>query len=168
MEDEKLRKKLIATELQDIRKKFGKDTDLGARRTEYADAPIAKVIDIQAFVESEPITILCSEKGWLRALKGYRDDLEDIKYKEGDAERFVLKAKTTDKLLVFTSNGKFFTIGCDKLPSGKGFGEPLTVLVDLAQNEEVQDLLLHKAGAKILVATASSKGFIAFVLFFQR
>ncbi len=130
--DEKERRKLISKELGEIRKKFGKDTDLGARRTRIKGAPTATVIDIQAFVESEPITILASEKGWIRALKGYRDDLSDIKYKEGDEERFILKAKTTDKLLVFASNGKFYTIGCDKIQTGKGFGEPITLLTVLS------------------------------------
>ena len=157
--DEKVRKKMISNELADIRKRFGQKTELGARRTNFADEPIAKVIDINAFVESEPITILCSAKGWIRALKGHKDDVSDAKYKEGDEERFVLKAKTTDKLLVFTSAGKFFTIGCDKLPSGKGFGEPLSVQVDIG-TEEIQTLAIYKTGLKFLVAASSGKGFI--------
>ncbi len=158
--DEKARKKVISAELGEIRKKFGKTTELGARRTQYTDAPVAKVVDIQAFVESEPITILCSQKGWVRALKGYRDDVSDIKYKEGDEERFVLKAKTTDKLLVFGSSGRFFTLGCDKLPPGKGFGEPLTIHIELGQNEEICDLIVFRPGVKLLVAAKGGRGFI--------
>ena len=160
IDDEKKRKKVISNELADIKKRFGKTTELGARRTVFADEPISRVIDIQAFVESEPITILFSEKGWIRALKGYRDDLEDIKYKEGDAERLVLKAKTTDKLLMFTSSGKFFTIGCDKIQTGKGFGEPITVLVDLSRQEEISTLFIYKPATKILIAASSGKGFV--------
>lgn len=160
VEDEKKRKKVISGELADIRKRFGKSTDLGRRRTLFADEPVAKVIDINAFVESEPITILFSEKGWIRALKGHKDDVSDAKYKEGDEERFVLKAKTTDKLLIFTSSGKFYTIGCDKLPPGKGFGEPLSVQIEISQQEEIQNLIVYKPGAKYIVAAESGKGFI--------
>ncbi len=158
--DEKKRKKLISTELQGIRDRFGKDTELGKRRTKLGKEPVGVVVDIQAFVESEPITILCSDKGWIRALKGHKEDVSDAKYKEGDEERFVIRAKTTDKLLVFSSTGKFYTIGCDKLPPGKGFGEPLSVQVDMAQQEDLQNLLIYKPGTKILVAAESGKGFI--------
>ena len=160
VDDEKKRKKVISGELADIRKRFGKSTPLGKRRTIFADEPIAKVIDINAFVESEPITILCSDKGWIRAMKGHKEDVSDAKYKEGDEERFVLRAKTTDKMLVFTSSGKFYTIGCDKLPPGKGFGEPLSVQVDIGQQEDLQNLLIYKPGSKILIAAESGKGFI--------
>ena len=158
--DEKERKKLISRELGDIRKKFGKETELGARRTKVKGAPAARVIDIQAFVESEPITILCSDKNWVRALKGYREDLSDIKYKEGDEERFILKAKTTDKLLVFASDGKFYTIGCDKIQTGKGFGEPLNLLVDMTPDVQVLSLSIFKPGVKFIVAASSGRGFV--------
>lgn len=158
--DEKERKKLISKELGEIRKNFGKETELGARRTKIKNAPTSVVVDIQAFVESEPITILCSDKNWIRAVKGYRDDVSDIKYKEGDEERFVLKAKTTDKLLVFVSDGKFYTIGCDKIQTGKGFGEPLTILADIPQDETVINLMVYKPAQKYIVASSSGKGFI--------
>lgn len=160
VEDEKKRRKLISNELQEIRDRFGKETDLGKRRTKLGKEPVGVVVDIQAFVESEPITILCSDKGWIRALKGHKDDVSDAKYKEGDEERFVVKAKTTDKLLVFTSAGKFFTLGCDKLPSGKGFGEPLSVQVEIGQQEDIQDLMIYKPGTKLIVAAENGKGFI--------
>lgn len=158
--DDKERKKLISKELGEIRKKFGKDTELGARRTKIKGAPTTTVIDIQAFVESEPITILCSDKNWIRALKTHREDLSDIKYKEGDEARFTLYAKTTDKLLVFASDGKFYTIGCDKIQTGKGFGEPLSILADIPQDATVQNLLIYKPGIKYLVASSAGRGFI--------
>ena len=120
------------------------------------------MVDIEAFVESEPITVLFSAKGWIRALKGYKDeaDLKDTKYKEGDKGRFTVKCKTTDKLLVFTTGGKFFTLGCDKIQTGKGFGEPIRLLVDVAQDEDVVDIGIYKPGEKLLVAAENGKGFI--------
>jgi topoisomerase-4 subunit A len=158
-EDEGERKKLISKELGDIRARFGIKTELGKRRTVITEAPAARDVDIQAFVESEPITILFSDKGWIRAVKGYRDDVSDIKYKEGDELRFVLKAKTTDKLVIATSGGKFFTLGCDKIQTGKGFGEPLSIHFEMG-TEEILNLIVYKPGQKYLVAATNGKGFI--------
>ena len=162
LEDEKKRKKLISKELEEIRKKFGADTELGKRRTIVTEPGEAVIVDIQAFVESEPITVLFSQKGWIRALKGYKDDTEiaEAKYKEGDKARLAIKCKTTDKLLLLGSSGKFYTIGCDKIQTGKGFGEPVSLLVDLAQGEEMIDLIAHKPGDKLIIASTIAKGFI--------
>ena len=116
---------VIGDQVKDIKARFGAKTALGKRRTEVGEPPSDVVIPLEAVVEREPVTVLCSAKGWVRTLKGHQEDVSDAKYKEGDRERFVVRAETTDKLLVFATNGRFYTIGCDKLPGGRGFGEPL-------------------------------------------
>lgn len=160
LDSEERRWSVISDEIKEIKKKFGQATPLGKRRTRMGDAPQNVHIAIEAFVEKEPITILCSKMGWIRALKGHADDLSDAKYKEGDEEGFVIKAKTTDKLLVFASDGKFFTIACDKIPKGKGHGEPLRLIVDLANDEDVVDMFVHEPARKLLLASSIGKGFI--------
>src|SRR3546814_16543441 len=97
-------------------------TPLGKRRTEIGDVPSEVVIPLEAVVEREPVTVLCSAKGWVRTLKGHQEDVSDATYKEGDRERFVVLAQTTDKLLVFATNGRFYTLGVDQLPGGRSFG----------------------------------------------
>ena len=111
LKDEELRWKRIAAEIGDIRKAFGKDTPLGRRRTELGEAPSAVVIPLEAMIEREPVTVICSEKGWIRAARGHLPNIADIKYKEGDRERFAFHAQTTDKLIIFATNGRFYTIG---------------------------------------------------------
>lgn len=154
-------KKVIGLELNDIKKRFGEKTAIGARRTHFADAPAANaVISIEAFIEKEPITVLCSRMGWIRAVKGHLDDVGELKYKEGDAARFQLKTQTTDKLLLFASDGRFFTIPCDKIPRGKGQGEPLSLFIDLAAEQDVVELRVFEPGQKLLVASSAGKGFV--------
>lgn len=160
LDDETLRWKAITDEIREIKKQFGKKTELGARRTDFSDAPTADVISIEAFVEKEPLTILCSKLGWIRALKGHNNPLDTIKYKEGDEERFVIKAYTTDKLLALGTNGRFYTINCDKLPRGKGHGEALRIMVDLEQEHDLCTLFVHKPQAKRIMASTAGKGFI--------
>ena len=162
VEDEGKRRRMISNDLGELRKKFGKDSELGARRTIVSEPEDAIIIDINAFVESEPITVLCSDKGWIRALKGYKDaaDTKDAKYKEGDKSRFTLKCKTTDKLLLLGSSGRVYTIGCDKIQTGKGFGEPVRLLVDVAQDEDIVELMVYKPGTKLLMASTIGKGFV--------
>jgi topoisomerase-4 subunit A len=151
--------KKISSEIAAIQKQFGEETELGKRRTDFADAPANVDISIEAFVEREPITILCSRLGWIRSLKGH-GEVAGEKYKEGDEARFMIKAYTTDKLLVFGTNGRFYTIRPSDLPSGRGFGEPIRLMVDLDQQDEIADLLIHKPGGKWLVASTNGKGFI--------
>jgi topoisomerase-4 subunit A len=161
LKSEEKRWKVIGGEIKDIKKAFGESTPLGKRRTEFADAPAASaIISIEAFIEKEPITILCSKMGWIRALKGHDDDIGEIKYKEGDEERFQLRAQTTDKLLVFATDGRFFTIQCDKIPRGKGQGDPIRLLIDLDNEQDVVDLYVLSAGDKLLVASTAGKGFV--------
>jgi topoisomerase-4 subunit A len=160
LNNEGKRWKVIAGEIADIKKKFGQHTPLGARRTDFTDAPGNVVISVEAFVEKEPITVLISKLGWVRALKGHLDDTSDVKYKEGDEESFVLKAKTTDKILIFSTDGRFYTLGGDRIPKGKGFGEPLRLMIDMDASQEPVAVLLFEPGQKLLVASDIGKGFI--------
>ncbi|MEI7669609.1 MAG: DNA gyrase C-terminal beta-propeller domain-containing protein, partial [Pseudomonadota bacterium] len=154
------RRKVIIAEIKEIRKNFGEATELGKRRTQFSDAPSGMVISIEALVEKEPITIVSSKMGWIRAIKGHESDLSDLKYKEGDEERFVITAQTTDRLLVFTTDGKFFTIGCDKIARGKGQGDPIRMFIDLDNEEDIVDLMIYKPSVKLLLAATNGKGFI--------
>ncbi len=162
LKDEDRRWTAIGKEIQDIRTRFGEKTQLGKRRTEMGDAPTAVVVPIEALIEREPITIVCSQKGWVRAFKGHLDDkaVSEIRYKEGDEARFDFKAESTDKLLVFATNGRFYMIPCDKLPRGRGDGENLKMMVDIGNEAEIVHLLIHKPGRKLLVAASDGRGFI--------
>lgn len=157
---EEKRMQVISDEIKEIKKKFGKTTELGKRRTQFADAPTSQVVSVESFIEKEPVTILCSKMGWIKSLKGHIDDLSSIKYKDGDDERFITKGQTTDKLVVFTSDGKFFTIGCNSISGGKGFGEPLNLMVDVTPNTTIIDMFIHHEGKKLLVAAKNGKGFL--------
>jgi topoisomerase-4 subunit A len=160
LKDEKRRWKVIATEITEIRKKFGPGTDLGRRRTEIGIPPTAVVVPMEAIVEREPITIVCSEMGWIRATRGHLADIAELKYKEGDRGKFVMPAQTTDKLLVFGTNGRFYTIGCDKLPGGRGHGEPLRLMIDLTNGHDAVALFVHRPGGRLLVASDKGRGFL--------
>ncbi len=153
---------VIRKQIGEIKKKFGLDTELGARRTEIGHAPAPVDVDSleEAMIEKEPITIICSTKGWIRAMKGHGQKAADLKYKDGDKGRFVLEAQTTDKLLVFGTNGRFYTVGCDKLPPGRGFGEPLRLMVDLPNDADIAELMVFQPGTKLLVASDDGRGFV--------
>ncbi|NDF12019.1 MAG: DNA topoisomerase IV subunit A [Proteobacteria bacterium] len=150
----------IAEEIKLTKQKFGAKTALGKRRTSFGDAPTTDVVSIEAFVEKEPITVILSEQGWIRAHKGHLEEVDDLKFKEGDALLLTIKAQTTDKLLVFATDGRCFTIGCDKLPGGKGMGEPVRLMIDLPQEHAILSLRVFEAGKKYLVASSAGKGFI--------
>jgi topoisomerase-4 subunit A len=160
LKDEERQWKKIAVEIADLRKRFGPATALGRRRTELGEAPSAVVIPLEAVVEREPVTVVCSDKGWVRALKGHVQESDDIKYKEGDRARFFLHAETTDKLLVFGTNGRFYTLGADKLPGGRGHGEPIRLMIDLGNDQDIVALLVHRPGRKLVVAAYDGRGFI--------
>jgi topoisomerase-4 subunit A len=159
LENEPRRWKAIAKQIAETKKKFGKNTPLGQRRTVIGDAPSAIVIPLEAMVEREPVTVFCSEKGWIRMVKGHQTEVADIKYKDGDRERFVLRVETTDKLVVLGTNGRFYTLAVDKLPRGRGFGEPLRLMIDLANDAELVSLFKHEPGRKLLVAASNGRGF---------
>ncbi|HEY9080788.1 DNA topoisomerase IV subunit A [Magnetovibrio sp.] len=160
--DEDKRWATITAEINTIKENFGPKTELGKRRTVIGDAPTAVVVPLEAMIEREPITVVSSEKGWIRAIKGHltEEQIKDLKYKEGDKGRFAITAQTTDKLLVFATNGRFYTIGCDKLPGGRGHGEPLRLMVDLPNDADVTTMLVHVPGRKLIVASDSGHGFI--------
>jgi topoisomerase-4 subunit A len=160
LRDQDKRWQTIAGQIEELRKQYGLKSPLGKRRTELTEAPSAVVVPIEAFIEREPVTIICSEKGWIRAAKGHLGADADIKYKEGDGPRFILHAQTTDKLLVFGTNGRFYTVPADKLPGGRGQGEPLRMMIDLGNDQDIVDLKVLKGGRKFIVASSAGRGFI--------
>ena len=154
----------LGEEIKGMKAQFGNKHKHGMRRSDFAEAPQDMNISIEAFVEKEPITVLCSREGWIRAIKGHDDSiLDDDKYKEGDEGRFAIRLNTTDKLLIFASDGRFFTLNADRIPkvqAKKGsFGEPLRLMVDLGENDVVC-MLPYEAEGKLLIASDAGKGFI--------
>ncbi|MCB1532491.1 MAG: DNA topoisomerase IV subunit A [Alphaproteobacteria bacterium] len=152
----------IKKQIKEIRNLFGQDTELGARRTKIGKAVALVDLDDleEAMIEKEPITVICSKMGWVRAMKGHGHDPKDFKYKDGDRGGFVIEAQTTDKILIFATNGRFYTLGGDKLPSGRGFGEPVRIMVDLPNDADIVDVMVFEPEKKVLVAATSGHGFI--------
>ena len=158
LKDESLRWKAIHSEIAGIRKRFGAKTELGRRRTTIGTAPAT--FEAEILLEREPITVLCSEKGWIRAVKGHPTPETEPKYKDGDRGRFTLTAQSTDKLVIFATNGRFYTLACDKLPQGRSHGEPLRLMIDLTNGYDVAFMFIHRPGRKLLVASSSGRGFV--------
>ncbi|MEQ1710069.1 MAG: DNA topoisomerase IV subunit A [Hyphomicrobium sp.] len=150
----------ISDEVKATRERYSKKTALGRRRTTFADAPEIDVDLDAAMIEKEPITVLLSDKGWLRAMKGHQDDLSKLEFKQGDGLKRAIKASTTDKLIVFASNGKFYTLEASQLPGGRGHGEPLRLMVDLEENHDFVEMFVHEPGRKLVVASSGGYGFI--------
>jgi topoisomerase-4 subunit A len=150
----------IAGEIRDTRDKFGKKTELGARRTEFAEAPEIEVDLSEALIEREPVTVVCSEKGWIRAMKGHLQDTGSLTYKDGDKGKFAFHAETTNKVLLLSSSGKFFTLDVSKLPGGRGHGEPLRLMADLDAADAIVALFVHQPGGKLLLASTEGNGFV--------
>ncbi|WP_018181804.1 DNA topoisomerase IV subunit A [Kaistia granuli] len=151
----------VAWQVKEVRKTFGPDTPLGKRRTGFADAPAHDVEDIQqSMIEREPITVVVSEKGWIRALKGHVSDISTLTFKTDDGLKMALHAETTDKLLVFSTGGKFYTLGADKLPGGRGHGEPIRLMVDMDNAQDIVTVFVHKPGRKLLLASTDGRGFV--------
>src|SRR5215475_2348671 len=156
---EKEQWKKIAAEVKELRTKFGPKTPLGKRRTTFAQAPEHDEAAIEeALVEREPITVVVSEKGWIRALRGTVTDLSGVAFKADDGLKFSFAAETTSKCLVFGTNGRFYTLDAAKLPGGRGHGEPVRLFIDLEQTQELVTVLRHQGGRKLLVASAQGKG----------
>lgn len=160
LKDEALRWGHIDDELIDLKKMFSKKTELGARRTLQIDAPALADISFDEPIERENITVVLSEKGWVRSMKNHDLDHDTIKYKDGDEQAFVFEAETTDKILLFGSNGRFYTLCADKLPGGRGFGEPIRLLVDLPGDSEILSIIKYEKDAKYLVASTDGRGFV--------
>ena len=160
LRDKSARWKVIAAEIKEIQKKFGPNTDIGRRRSEIGDAPTAVVIPMEAMIEREPVTVVCSAKGWVRAVRGHLEKETELKYKEGDSHRFAVHAQTTDKLILFATNGRFYTVPVDRLPGGRGFGEPIRLMVDLPNDQDIVTLMILEQKAKLLIAASDGRGFI--------
>ena len=159
VESEDLQKEAIAGEIREMKKTLSGMPEIAERRTRKGEAQELPDIPLEAMSEKEPITVICSEKGWIRALKGHAEENGSEKYKDGDRGRFWIKAETTDKLVLFATNGRFYTIGCDKLPRGRGHGEPVRLMIDLGNDQDIVALFVHKPDRKLLVASSDGRGF---------
>ncbi len=158
---EKVQWKTISAEIKEVRKTFGPDTALGRRRTSFAEAPDTSDIDFaEAMIEREPITVIVSEKGWIRAMKGHQADLSGVQFKGDDALKTAFFAETTSKIVVVADNGRFFTLDASKLPGGRGFGDPIRLMVDLEEGADFIAAFPYRAGSKLLVVGSDGRGFV--------
>jgi topoisomerase-4 subunit A len=158
---EKAQWKKVAGEIKLVRDKFGPKTPLGKRRTGFAEAPEHDEAAIEeALVEREPITVVVSEKGWIRALRGHVTDLSGVAFKADDGLKFAFPAETTSKCLIFATNGRFYTLDAAKLPGGRGHGEPVRLFIDLEQEADLVAAFRHQGGRKFLVGSAQGRGFV--------
>ncbi|MGV6840747.1 MAG: DNA topoisomerase IV subunit A [Planktomarina sp.] len=158
--DEGLQWSKISEQLRITRKTFGKDFEGGARRTDFAQAAEVEEVPIEAMIDKEPITVVCSQMGWIRAMSGHIDLARELKFKDGDGPAFMFHAHTTDKLLAYGSNGRFFTVQASNLPGGRGMGEPLRLMVDLPNEVQIIDLFIHDPKAKRIVVSTAGDGFV--------
>lgn len=153
--------KTISWDIREVKKLFGPETAIGKRRTSFADMPETADIDLtQAMVEREPVTVVISKKGWIRALKGHVQDLSTLSFKGDDGLHTAFFSETTAKILVMATNGKVFTLEASKLPGGRGFGDPIRLMIELEESAEIVAAFPYKAGLKLLVATTEGRGFV--------
>jgi topoisomerase IV subunit A len=150
----------VAREISATATEFGESTPLGRRRTTLAEAPPLVEIPSEALVDREPVTVLCSQKGWVRAVKGHNISASEQRYKDGDKPRFAVAAETTDRLIVFATNGRFYTIGVDRLPGARGQGEPLRLMIDLPNEHDLVAMFPYRPGMELLVAASDGRGFV--------
>ena len=154
--------KLIAHDIREVKKKFGPQTEIGKRRTDFADMPDTAGVDLtQAMVEREPITVVISKKGWIRALKGHVQDLSTLTFKGDDALQLSFFTETTAKILVLASNGKVFTLEASKLPGGRGFGDPVRLMIELEETADIVAAFPYRTGSKLLMVSSEGRGFVA-------
>lgn len=158
--DGELRKGKLAEEIKKIQKDFGQKTELGKRRTVISGAVQEIQMNIETLIEKEPITVVLSKQGWIRALKGTNANLTDLKFKEGDSLAFSVNTYTTDHIMLFASNGRFYSILGNNIAGGRGFGEPLRLSIDLPENADIVEMFIFKPNQKLLVASRNGKGFI--------
>jgi topoisomerase-4 subunit A len=149
----------LKRDLAALRKDYAEDTALGRRRTTIAEAAPTVEFSMDAMIEKEPVTVILSQRGWIRAARGHLE--QEWKYKEGDEEAFVIHAQTTDKLLLAADDGRFFTLGADKLPGARGFGEPIRNTLDIDADAQIVALIVHKPETQLLLASSAGKGFAA-------
>ena len=152
--------KKIAEEIRETKKQFGQNYISGTRRTDFAEAQDFEEVPIEALIEREPITVVCSSMGWIRAMNGHIDLARELKFKDGDGPGIIFHAQTTDKLLALASNGRFYTILASSLPGGRGMGEPLRLMVDIPDEALIVNLITFRPGQKLLVASSTGDGFI--------
>ena len=161
LESEAEQWKLVAVGLRAVRRELGPTTNVGKRRSTFEVAPtIDAAATLDAYVTREPITVIVSERGWIRAAKGRVEDPLSLIFKEGDKLAFAVAAETTDKLMIFASDGRFFTLPCDKLPSARGHGEPLRLMVDLHDKVDILSVFAHKSGRRRVLASRAGYGFL--------
>lgn len=160
LESPALQWQAISDQLRNTRKLFGADWPGGARRTTFADAGEIEEVPLEAMIEREPITVVLSQMGWIRAMTGHIDLARELKFKDGDGPRFIFHAETTDRLLIFGTNGRFYTVSAANLPGGRGMGEPVRLMVDLPNEAGIVTIFSHKPGRKLLVASSAGDGFV--------
>lgn len=161
LSSDELRWRKIAEEIKAVKDKFGKKTALGARRTEFAEVNLEDIdISIEARIEKEPLTVILSQKGWIRAMKGYQPLDDDFKFKDDDNLLLAIHAQTTDKIVLFDTSGKFFNINACDIPTGRGFGQPLRLMVDVGVNDQIVDMFVYTAKTSYLIASNTGYGFI--------
>ncbi|MEM6683409.1 MAG: DNA topoisomerase IV subunit A [Pseudomonadota bacterium] len=160
LKDEGAQRARVADDIAALGERFGKTTDIGRRRTGFGTAPEGEPLPMEAMIEREPITVVCSQKGWIRAMKGHGVAEADLKFKEGDGPKFMLPGYTTDKVLLFASDGRFFTLGADKLPGGRGHGEPLRLMIELDQGTEIVSMFVQEPELRLLLASTTGRGFV--------
>lgn len=150
----------IAEEIRQTSQRFGKKTALGRRRTEFGEVAETVEVPIEALIEKEPITVILSQKGWIRGLKGHVDLKGEFKFKDDDELAFALHAQTTDKIVILDSSGKFFNVSANEIPTGRGFGQPLRLMVDIANQDTVTAMFVFEPKASYLLASHEGRGFI--------
>ncbi len=151
----------VADQIREVRKAFGPNTPLGKRRTTFGEAPEHDVEDIHAaMVEREPITVVVSDKGWIRAMKGHGVDLSTLAFKTDDSLKAAIEAETTDKIVVAATGGRFYTLAADRLPGGRGHGEPIKLMVDMEGSDDVVAVFVHDPKRKLLVVSTDGRGFV--------
>ena len=160
LQDEGRRRARLREEIEEIGRRFA-GGPLGRRRTALGAAPVIEGDALEAPVERQPVTVVCSRQGWIRVLRGHVEGGVDLKYKEGDAPRFLLHGQSTDRLLVISSDGRGYLLPVERLPGGRGQGEPLRLQIDLAHGAEPVMLAIHRPDGRVLLASSSARGFVA-------
>ena len=150
----------ITDEIKATREKYSKKTKLGARRSTFEDAPTISVDLNEALIEKEPVTVILSDKGWIRSMKGHQEDLSKLEFKQGDSLKRAVHCSTTDKLIVLATNGRLYTLDANTLPGGRGHGEPVRLMVDIEESSDFVEMFIYTPGRKLLIASTASYGFV--------